>query len=374
MSHIYGKRECLVVAGDKKLTSQWSRHFGYTYMSAIAKLSGGARLTWNSLYRSTQIKASGPVQDGGMSGYNNPIRIALSERLRNDPSLLAPDLVVSLGTGTEKASPSPRTTDFRHMILDGYVPRLWRSYMSSFNGQKIWDKLINSVDERNREDYIRLNSFLPSDEPVINNTDRMGEMRESVHVPQMFRDCKKTLYVLLVSAFYFELASAPERVREGQYRCHGTLWCRLPGMSIVKLLTRFNVSNLVFATDVETLGYCGGRIDLCALCHRYQKKADFLVRHPTELVTFYGESVTQGRRKISAFPQSIEWFQQQQKLDAPFGTAYHRDLQHRSCKLYIPNTLKRQKSDDQGRSQTRKKPRLQQRSLESLAENLGEST
>ena len=102
-----------------------------------------------------------------MSGYNNPIRIALSERLRNDP---------------QKATPSPRTNDFRHVILDGYVPRLWRSYMSSFNGLKIWDKLINSVEERNREDYIRLNSFLPSDEPVINNTDRIGEMRESVHV------------------------------------------------------------------------------------------------------------------------------------------------------------------------------------------------
>ena len=297
MSRTYGKRKCLVVAGDEKLTSQWSRHFGCICVSAMAKLSGEARLTWNSLYRSAQIKASGPVQDGGMSGYTNPIRIALSERLRSDPSLLAPNLVVSLGTGTQKASPSPRTTDFRYMILDGYVPRLWRSFISSFNGQKIWDKLINSVNERNLEDYIQLNSFLPSDEPVINNTNRMGEMRESVHVPQIFRNCKKTLYALLVSAFYFELASAPERVREGQYRCHGTIRCRLPGMSIVKLLTRFNVSNLVFATDVETLGYCGGRIDLCVLCHRYQKKVDFLVRHPTELVTLYCESVTQGRRK-----------------------------------------------------------------------------
>ena len=118
----------------------------------------------------------------------------------------------------------------------------------------------------------------------------------------MFRDYKKTLYALLVSAFYFELVSVPERVREGQYRCYSTIRCRLPGMSIVKLLPRFNISNLVFATDVETLGYYGGRVDLCVLYHRYQKKVDFLVRHPTELVIFYGESVTQGRRKISAFP------------------------------------------------------------------------
>ena len=297
-----------------------------------------------------------------MSGHNNPVRIALSERLRNDPSLLAPDVVVSLGTGSQKTSTSPRATDFRHVILDGYVPRLWRSYMSSFNGQKIWEELMNSVDERKREDCIRLNPVLPSNEPAIDNTDRMDELRETVHVPQMYRDCKKTLYTLLVLAFYFELASS-ERVREGQYRCHGTIRCRLPGMSIVKLLTRINIANLVFTTDVETLGYYEARLDLCVLCHRYQKKVDFLVRHPTELVTIYCESFTHGRRKISAFPQTIRWFEDHQKLDAPFGTAFHRDLQDRSCKGCISSIgLKRPTSDGQQRSQMCKKPRLGRRS------------
>jgi hypothetical protein len=303
-----------------------------------------------------------------MSGHNNPVRIALSERLRNDPSLLAPDIVVSLGTGAQKTSTSPRTTDFRHVILDGYVPRLWRSYMSSFNGQKIWDELINSVDERKREDYIRLNSVLPSDEPAIDNTDRMDELRESVHVPEMYRVCEKTLYALLVCAFYFELASI-ERIREGQYHCRGTIRCRLPGIPAVNSLTRCHVSNLAFLTDVETLGYYAGNLDLCVLCHRYQKKVDFVVRHPTELVTIYAESITQGRRKISAFPQAMQWFEDHQKLDAPFGTAFHRDLQDRSCKACIPNiSLKRPISDGEQRSPMCKKPRLGPRSEGPLLE------
>ena len=70
------------------------------------------------------------------------------------------------------------------------------------------------MDERKREDYIRLNSLLPNDEPAINNTNRIEELRESVHVPRIYRDYEKTLYALLTAAFYFELASA-ERVREG---------------------------------------------------------------------------------------------------------------------------------------------------------------
>ena len=90
-------------------------------MSILVWLGGAARLTEKSLYRSAQIRALGPVQDGGMSGHNNPIRIALSGRLRKDPSHLHLDIVVSLGTGNQKASASPRTTDFRHVIVDGYA-------------------------------------------------------------------------------------------------------------------------------------------------------------------------------------------------------------------------------------------------------------
>jgi len=124
--------------------------------------------------------------------------------------------------------------------------------MSSFNGQKIWDELINFVDKRKREDFIRLNFVLSSDESTIDNIDRMDKLRESVHVSQMYQDCAKTLYALLIFAFYFELASVLERLRESQYHCRGTIRCRLPGNSIVKLLARCDIFNLDFITNVET--------------------------------------------------------------------------------------------------------------------------
>jgi hypothetical protein len=94
-------------------------------------------LTRSRLYPPTIIKASGPVQDGGMSGHNNPVNLALWECRHIEPSVTKPDIVLSLGTGTEKPSTSSITTGLRHVILDGYISRLWRSYMSSFNGQNI---------------------------------------------------------------------------------------------------------------------------------------------------------------------------------------------------------------------------------------------
>jgi len=112
-----------------------------------------------------------------MSRHNNPIKLALWESLRIDPSLSRPDLVVSVGTGTSRKTKSPRATSFRHVLFDGFIPRLWRVYMSSFNGESNFRDVMNSLDRENREDYKRLNVILPRNEPAIDNINRMDELR-----------------------------------------------------------------------------------------------------------------------------------------------------------------------------------------------------
>lgn len=154
---------------------------------------------------------------------------------------------------------------------------------------------MNFVNERKREDFIRLNSVLFSDESTIDNIDRMNELRESVHVSQMYLNCTKTLYALLIIAFYFELTSVFERLREDQYHCRDTIRCRLSENSIVKLLTKCDIFNLKFITDIESLKHYEDNLNLCLLCHQYQKKVDFLIRHSTQLVIIYAHSVTQER-------------------------------------------------------------------------------
>jgi len=94
------------------------------------------------------------------------------------------------------------------VIFDGYVSRLWRLYMFFFDGQKIWNKLINHVNKKHRERYIRLNIFLPKDPLVFNNTNYINKLRKNTHLPQSLQDYKETLYALFVFAFYFELYNA----------------------------------------------------------------------------------------------------------------------------------------------------------------------
>ena len=126
---------------------------------------------------------------------------------------------------------------------------------------------MNFVNERKRENYIRLNFVLFSDESTIDNTDRMNELRESVHVSQMYQDCAKTLYALLIFAFYFELTSVLKCLRKDQYYCRDMIQCRLSENSIVKLLARCDIFNLEFITDIKTLKHYEDNLDLCLLCH-----------------------------------------------------------------------------------------------------------
>ena len=205
-----------------------------------------------------------------MSGHNNPIKLALWESFRIEPSLSKPDVMVSVGTGTRKNSISPRFTSFCHVLFDGCIPRLWRAYMSSFDGESNFRDVVNNLDEESRDDYRRLNIFLPVNEPSIDNTSRMGELRQSVLLDtQLMENCQKTMYALLTAAFYFELDSLPKYTPGGRFQCSGMIRCRLPGEAMVELLKRIHPSRLAFTANMRTLGqYCGKR-DLCPSCQRY---------------------------------------------------------------------------------------------------------
>ena len=307
------------------------------------------RLISGSLFPLAHLPATGLIQDGGMSGHNNPIELALWESLRINPSLSRPDVVVSVGTGAQRSSASPRLTSFRHVLLDGFIPRMWRSYMSSFDGDKKFRDVVNNVDEGYRDDYKRLNVLLPTSEPGIDDPSRMGEMQDSVRLdPQLMDNCQKTIYALLIASFYFELDPFPTPPGS-RLQFSGTIRCRLPGEAMVELLGRIHPSRLTFVTETRTLERYDGKRDLRSLCRRYRKRVEFSVRDSGQLVSIQVQSPKRPRRRISGFPQTMQWFVDRQGLNAPFGTVFHRGQRSgASCKLcvaYGPK-LRRQASDD----------------------------
>lgn len=233
--------------------------------------------------------------------------------------------------------------------------------MLSFDDESNFRDVVNNLNRESRKDYKRLNVVLSRNESTINNTNRMNELRQLVHLnPQMIQKCETTIYALLITSFYFQLSCVSNSLPRNRIRCLEMIRCRLLDEIMVKLLERIHSSRLFFVTHSKALGYYHDKRDLCSSCQRYRKSMEFIVRDLRQSTNIYATSARRSRRKINAFSQTMQWFIDQQHLDASFGTIYHGSLNH-SCKSYVIvayRELKRQAPSNEDRHESLKKPRL----------------
>lgn len=196
--------------------------------------------------------------------------------------------------------------------------------MSSLDGQAAWRDLWDRLDEKSRGSYFRMNVSLPSSGPAMDDVERMEELRRYVHTqPNNGSDRRRIIYALLSSTLYFELATQPV-FYSGRYYCHGTIRCRLKGITARQVLNRFQGPDLAFTTEHEILGYYALRRDYCQKCSRYRKQVHFTVRHTSDLIHIYLQIENHGTCSLSGFPHTVQWFSDQQRLGTYFGAVDYR--------------------------------------------------
>ncbi len=296
-----------------------------------------------SLFKSTRIRGIETFQDEGLK-HNNSVNLTLWESRQIWPSVVQSDIVVSLEIETEKDCTSSRALNFRHVLRDEFIPRLYRSFLSSLDGEGTWRELMNRLNERFREDYFRLNISFSGQEPAIDDIDCMNDLRASVHLrPRMFQDIKSIASALLTSTFFFELITI-SLFGSCMFHCQGIIRCRLQGNVIVQALARIHSSDLDFVTDFETLGLLNLKEDVCHLCHRYCKQVNFYIRHSSDSIVIYLQSDPHKRRKLGDFSQTMNWFVRQQNLDAVFETTNHETPDKLDCRACGLNRLERSPS------------------------------
>ncbi|KAL9083483.1 MAG: hypothetical protein Q9165_008510 [Trypethelium subeluteriae] len=283
-------------------------------------------------FRPAHIPAHGAFQDGGLK-HNNPINLALTETRAIWPTSSCPDVVLSLGTGMAETQ-SPVAPHFRHVFNDGFIPRLYRSFMSSFDGESVWRDLQNRLDERAKRDYFRFNLEM-QDTPLIDDTSRMNEFRQSVSAQPSTREhCHDVTIALLVSCFFFELETVP-CFDKGVYRCEGTVRCRTASENVARVLSA-QYTRIEYVTDGGVLGAFDSYHDVCWACRRYSKRLLFYVQHPSDVISLELRLGDHQRRRLSGFPQSMEWFVRQQGLDADFGAPDHGSPGTLYCRVCDP--------------------------------------
>src|SRR5690606_30906083 len=94
-----------------------------------------------------------------------------------------PDVVLSLGTGSTASltdPPSPASLSGTQGHQDSFLPRLYRTFMSSLDGERPWLDLLNRIPYNARWRYQRLNIGLDGNhEPAIDDIGQIESMCES---------------------------------------------------------------------------------------------------------------------------------------------------------------------------------------------------
>ena len=296
------------------------------------------------MFETIEILNVGSFQDGGLK-RNNPVRLALWESRLLWPSLKRPDFVLSLGTGTDLNSRLD-APPFRHILRDGFVCRAYRWLKGAIDGEDEWQNLINDIDRKYRDSFMRVNISLSSSGLALDDLDQMESLsREVLMQFQTKHDSVKVSLNLLFSRLFFELDELPAFTGHGLYHCRGTIRCRLPGFKFLQATKAMSVEKLVITMDEETLALSNLQEEVCGLCHCYSRKLEFYVRHLDQVVTMSvcNEADGRERRELSAFPQSMEWFVEQQGLRDVFGSIDHGVPNRQPCKACGPNAKKTKK-------------------------------
>jgi len=280
--------------------------------------------------------------------HNNPVDLALWESRKLWCSSTTPDVVLSLGTGSEEDAKSPKAPHFRHVFNDGFIPRLCRSFMSSLDGERVWRELRNRLDDNAKADYFRFNIPISEDEARIDGIEQMEELRRYVQLQPSGHDARvKTAVALLTASFFFELEAVP-LLESGHYECRGSVRCRNDGQTVIAALFRLLGLHLELSTDTATLGKVS-QDDICKACRLYRRKVIVRVRHLEDIVSLYIKYGATERRKISGFPHSMSWFIQQQQLASEFGRENHDSPSRLQCSVCAsqrrPDPTRKRKPD-----------------------------
>lgn len=265
-----------------------------------------------------------------MRRNNNPINIALSEARHLWPTSPNPDVFISLGTGSVVSELTPRISQFRNFLVDGWMPRIYRSFSSSFDGQNAWREVTGMMDNISRESSFRFDLSVPGGLPRLDDTECMDRLSVLVHSRRSgLENHKDAVAALLATSFYFQLETVPE-YHAGLFQCVGSIRCRAPPQHVIHCLDTLDSSQKELYKDKINLGIQLTSDDICHYCLRYSRPIRFFVRDLTENIVL---SLRFGGKhhRLSAFPKNMEWFIEQQGLNSSFGRSNHRTSAKQEC-------------------------------------------
>lgn len=250
------------------------------------------------------LRNLGTFQDGGLY-YNNPLNIAIWETKYIWPDRVV-DFALSIGTGTTDHDTYALSASSCSPVKDRFLSRLYKTFMKSLDGEKVWREFANSLSECEKTRYHRLNLPIQGKEPTLDDVTSIDALKAQaqswIKVNQRFLPSLDSIYA---SMFYLELAEYPS-YSDNVYKCVGHIYCRV-NMSFQgrrQLYEKLDSTSSYFLV----LGHptrCVDRIPTYSSVPPFKKRIQFTVETLDEDIGITLLGLTSSPKWISGLPQTV---------------------------------------------------------------------
>ena len=238
------------------------------------------------------------------------------------PKRSVPDFALSIGTGTTRS----KFSIGMEFPVKRFLSRSYDAFMESMNGEEIYHEVLNSIPEKDRYRFHRLNLVLKHPEPQLDDVSSMYELKEAAYsYIENEPSIKKIVNAMLASMFYFEFDGMPVW-KTSSYLCTGHIYCRLPlspqGQRTL-YMHLFNTSSyfLVFGQPFACVERVGKTVP------PFRRQVQFLLDDLEDVIGITLTGITSKPKTISGLPRKAREIIIEQNLDAPFGRSNHSVLE-----------------------------------------------
>lgn len=277
-------------------------------------------LTIHRFFKPRLLRNLGTFQDGGLY-YNNPFNIAMWETKYIWPDKVV-DFALSIGTGTTDHDSHAFSADAYSPVKDRFISRLYKTFMKSLDGERVWREISNSLTERERGRYHRLNLPIQGKEPSLDDIMSINTLKGQAHswikANQRFLPSLDSIYA---SMFYFELADYPSYA-DNVYNCIGYIYCRInmPLQGRRRLYETLDSTSSYFLVLGQPTR-CVEYIPTYSSIPPFKRKIQFTVETLDEDIGITLLGLTSSPKTISGLPQTGAELIRKQQLRSPFGRA-----------------------------------------------------
>lgn len=238
------------------------------------------------------------------------------------PGRSLPDFVLSIGTGVSDSLLSSFAAGPHSPVKEGFLARIFKTFMRSMDGEKIWKDIYNSLPDSSKSRFHRLNLTLRGTEPAIDDILSMYELRkQAVEQAQPVGFLRPALDAIYASMFYFEFDELPV-FGDDVYACTGNIYCRVRQSEAgrKKLYAKLAATSSYFLICGQPV-VCIERVTKSAPA--FKRRLNFTLGSLDDCVRITLRGITSQPLAISGLPKSARDIMRAQGLDAPFGRADH---------------------------------------------------